>query len=79
MSGRLTKRWFEDSGQILRALATNLRARDFEVDLAPSGEDALRLAADRHPDLVIVDLGLPGIDGLDVVAGIRGWSSRPSR
>jgi two-component system KDP operon response regulator KdpE len=67
----------DDEPQILRALATNLRARDFQVDLAPTGEDALRLAAERHPDLVVVDLGLPGIDGLEVVAGIRGWSSVP--
>ena len=67
----------DDEPQILRALATNLKARDFEVDLAPTGEDALRLAAERHPDLVVVDLGLPGIDGLEVVAGIRGWSSVP--
>ena len=62
----------DDEPQILRALATNLRARDFEVDLAPTGEEGLRLAADRHPDLVIVDLGLPDIDGVEVVAGLRG-------
>jgi len=67
----------DDEPQILRALATNLKARDFDVDLAPTGEDALRLAAERHPDLVVVDLGLPGIDGIEVVAGIRGWSSVP--
>ncbi|MFL6206487.1 MAG: response regulator [Acidimicrobiales bacterium] len=67
----------DDEPQILRALATNLRARDMEVDLAPTGEEALRMAADRHPDLVIVDLGLPDIDGLEVVAGIRGWSAVP--
>jgi two-component system KDP operon response regulator KdpE len=67
----------DDEPQILRALAINLRARGYEVDLAPSGEDALRLAADHHPDVVILDLGLPGISGIDVIRGLRGWSSVP--
>ena len=67
----------DDEPQIVRALATNLRARGFEVDLAATGEDGLRLAADHHPDVVILDLGLPGIDGLEVVVGLRGWTSVP--
>ena len=67
----------DDEPQIVRALATNLRARGFDVDLAATGEDGLRLAADRHPDVVILDLGLPGIDGLEVVVGLRGWSVVP--
>ena len=67
----------DDEPQIQRALATNLRARDFEVDLALTGRDGLRLAADRHPDLVIVDLGLPDVDGVEVVAGLRGWTNVP--
>jgi two-component system KDP operon response regulator KdpE len=67
----------DDEPQIRRALATNLRARDYEVDLATSGEEALRLAADHHPDVVILDLGLPGIDGVEVVRGLRGWSTVP--
>jgi DNA-binding response OmpR family regulator len=67
----------DDEPQIVRALATNLRARGFEVDLAATGEDGLRLAADHHPDVVILDLGLPGIDGLEVVTGLRGWSTVP--
>jgi len=67
----------DDEPQIQRALATNLRARDFEVDLALTGRDGLRQAADRHPDLVIVDLGLPDLDGVDVVAGLRGWTTVP--
>ena len=49
----------DDEPQILRALATNLRAREYDVDLAETGEEALTLAARKHPDLVIVDLGLP--------------------
>jgi DNA-binding response OmpR family regulator len=67
----------DDEPQIVRALATNLRARGFDVDLAATGEDGLRLAADHHPDVVILDLGLPGIDGIEVVTGLRGWSTVP--
>ncbi len=67
----------DDEPQILRALSTNLKARGFDVDLAPTGEDALRLAADKRPDVVILDLGLPGIDGIEVVAGLRGWTNVP--
>lgn len=67
----------DDEPQILRALSTNLRARDFEVDLALTGEEGLRKAADHHPDLVVVDLGLPDIDGVEVVAGLRGWTTVP--
>ena len=67
----------DDEPQILRALATNLRARGYDVDLAPTGEAALTLAATKHPDLVILDLGLPGIDGIEVIRGLRGWSTVP--
>ena len=67
----------DDEPQILRALSTNLRARDFEVDLAQTGAEGLRRAADRLPDLVVVDLGLPDIDGVEVVAGLRGWTTVP--
>jgi two-component system, OmpR family, KDP operon response regulator KdpE len=67
----------DDEPQILRALATNLRAREYEVDLAETGEEALTLAARKHPDLVIVDLGLPGIDGVEVIRGLRGWMTVP--
>jgi two-component system KDP operon response regulator KdpE len=67
----------DDEPQILRALGINLRARGYEVDLAPDGEQALSLAASHHPDVVILDLGLPGIDGVDVIRGLRGWSTVP--
>lgn len=67
----------DDEPQLLRALGTNLKARGYAVDLAPTGEAALALAARKHPDLVILDLGLPGMDGVDVIHGIRGWSSVP--
>jgi len=67
----------DDERQIRRALATNLRARDYEVDLAETGEQALALAGERHPDLVVLDIGLPGIDGVEVVRGLRGWTDVP--
>jgi two-component system, OmpR family, KDP operon response regulator KdpE len=67
----------DDEPQILRALGTNLRARGYVVDLARTGEEALRLAAEHHPDVVVLDLGLPGIDGIEVVQGLRGWTQVP--
>ena len=67
----------DDEPQIRRALGINLKARGYEVDLAETGEEALTLAARHHPDLVIVDLGLPGIDGVEVIRGLRGWMSAP--
>src|SRR5487761_1732943 len=67
----------DDEPQIRRTLEVNLRARDYEVDLARTGEEALDLAARHHPDAVVLDLGLPGIDGIEVVRGLRGWSSVP--
>jgi len=67
----------DDEPQIRKTLEVNLRARRYEVDLASTGEEALELAARHHPDVVILDLGLPGIDGIDVVRGLRGWSTVP--
>jgi two-component system, OmpR family, KDP operon response regulator KdpE len=67
----------DDEPQILRALATNLRARGYDVELAQTGEAALAVAARKHPDLVILDLGLPGIDGVEVIRGLRGWTRVP--
>lgn len=67
----------DDEPQIRRALGINLRARGYVVDLAESGEQALELAAREHPDIVVLDLGLPGIDGVEVIAGLRGWSRVP--
>jgi two-component system, OmpR family, KDP operon response regulator KdpE len=67
----------DDEPQIRRALATNLRARNYDVELAETGEEALTLAARKHPEVVILDLGLPGIDGVEVIRGLRGWTSVP--
>ncbi|MGD9701351.1 MAG: response regulator [Acidimicrobiia bacterium] len=67
----------DDEPPIQRALRANLKARNYEVLLAGTGEEALVLAARHHPDLVILDLGLPGMDGVEVVAGLRGWTQVP--
>jgi two-component system, OmpR family, KDP operon response regulator KdpE len=67
----------DDEPQILRGMGTNLRARGYEVDTAADGEQALDVAARQRPDVVILDLGLPGIDGIEVIRGLRAWSSMP--
>jgi two-component system KDP operon response regulator KdpE len=67
----------DDETPMRRALAANLKARGYEVDAAETGEQALDLAARHHPDVVLLDLGLPGIDGLEVIDGLRGWTNVP--
>ena len=67
----------DDDVQIVRALDINLRAHGYEVVMAATGEAALTSAAAATPDLVIVDLGLPGLDGIDVIRGLRGWTTVP--
>jgi two-component system KDP operon response regulator KdpE len=67
----------EDEPQIVRTLRVNLRVRGYEIDAAPDGRTALELAARRHPDVVILDLGLPDMDGVEVIKGLRGWLTVP--
>jgi two-component system KDP operon response regulator KdpE len=67
----------DDEPQIVRALVINLRARKYEVDAAHDGASALQLAAARHPDVVVLDLGLPDMDGVEVIRGLRGWTRVP--
>ena len=67
----------DDEPQIVRALGIHLRARGYEVATASDGTEALQAAAARVPDLVILDLGLPDLDGVDVITGLRGWSNVP--
>jgi two-component system KDP operon response regulator KdpE len=67
----------DDEPQIVRALEINLKARRYEVHSAASGTAALRVAAQHPPDLVILDLGLPDLDGVDVIRGLRGWTEAP--
>jgi two-component system KDP operon response regulator KdpE len=67
----------DDEAAILRTMGVNLRARGYDVDLAATGTQALSIAARRRPDAVILDLGLPDLDGVDVIRGLRGWTSVP--
>ena len=67
----------DDDQQILRALRINLTAHGYQVLLAPDGGAALRAAADGHPDVVVLDLGLPDMDGVEVIEGLRGWTTVP--
>ncbi|HEY0516557.1 MAG TPA: response regulator [Solirubrobacteraceae bacterium] len=67
----------DDDPSLRRALAINLRARQYEVDLAEDGASALAAAARRPPDVVVLDLGLPDMDGSDVIRGLRGWTQVP--
>jgi two-component system, OmpR family, KDP operon response regulator KdpE len=67
----------DDEPQIRRALQTSLLARDHDVIVAGRGEEALSLAASRAPDLVVLDLGLPDLDGVEVIRRLRAWSEVP--
>ncbi|WP_248962607.1 response regulator [Sphaerisporangium perillae] len=67
----------DDEPQLLRALRINLLARHYEVAVAGDGGTALREAAQFHPDVVLLDLGLPDLDGVEVIHGLRGWTRVP--
>jgi two-component system, OmpR family, KDP operon response regulator KdpE len=67
----------DDEPQILRALRINLHARQYDVVTAGSGRGALEAATEAHPDLVILDLGLPDMDGVDVIRSLRSWTQVP--
>ena len=67
----------DDDPALVRALTINLRARGYEVHAASTGSGALRLAAAHPPDAVVLDLGLPDLDGSEVIAGLRGWTDVP--
>jgi two-component system KDP operon response regulator KdpE len=67
----------DDDPGLARALGINLRARGYEVHLASTGAAGLALAARHPPDAVVLDMGLPDMDGVEVVHGLRGWSGVP--
>ena len=67
----------DDDPAILRALSINLKARDYHVLGAADGAAGLALAAQQRPDVIVLDLGLPDMDGTDVIRGLRGWTNTP--
>jgi two-component system KDP operon response regulator KdpE len=67
----------DDELPLLRALGVYLQARGYEAELVETGEAAIARGATGHHDAAIVDLGLPGIDGIEVVKSLRGWTSIP--
>jgi two-component system KDP operon response regulator KdpE len=67
----------DDEPQIRRALSLHLGVRGYEVFEADTGERAIQLAASEHPDVVLLDLGLPGMDGVFVIEALRGWTTVP--
>jgi two-component system, OmpR family, KDP operon response regulator KdpE len=67
----------DDEPHILRALRINLSVRGYEVTTAATGAAALQVAAEHRPDVVILDLGLPDISGIQVLIGLRGWMTAP--
>jgi two-component system KDP operon response regulator KdpE len=67
----------DDEPQIRRALRTNLTVRGYRVVEAGTGQAALAAVGDHHPDVVLLDLGLPGLDGIEVLHGLRGWTDVP--
>ena len=67
----------DDEPPILSTMEVNLRARGYEIILATTGTQALAAATRKHPDAVVLDLGLPDMDGVDVIRGLRGWTHIP--
>ena len=67
----------DDDPQILRALRIILAAHGYDVVTAGDGRAAIDAAAHQPPDLILLDLGMPGVGGVDVIAAVRGWSSTP--
>jgi len=67
----------DDDPSLLRALTISLGARGYEIAAARTGEEGIDRVAHWHPDVVLLDLGLPGIDGVEVIRGVRGWSEVP--
>jgi len=67
----------DDEAPILRALKINLTARKYEVSTAADGTSGLAAMARERPDVLILDLGLPDMDGTEVIRGVRGWTSTP--
>lgn len=67
----------DDDPQMVRALRITLAARGYEVVTASDGKAALDAAIKTHPDVVVIDLGMPGLTGIEVIEALRGWTQVP--
>ncbi|RUQ05212.1 response regulator [Microbacterium sp. HSID17254] len=67
----------DDDPQMVRALRITLAAHGYEVVVAADGAAAIAVAAQTHPDLIMLDLGMPRLDGIEVIQALRGWTSVP--
>ena len=67
----------DDDEQLQRALRITLGARGYEINAAHDGAEAIDLAANAHPDLILLDLGMPKVEGVDVIRAVRAWSKVP--
>lgn len=67
----------DDDPQILRALRITLTARGYEIITAANGTDAVNAAIEHHPDIYMLDLGMPELNGIEVIQGLRGWTQAP--
>ena len=67
----------DDDRQMVRALSISLRAQGYEVITAHDGREALDAATHQHPELIVLDLGMPGLTGVEVITAVRGWSEMP--
>jgi len=67
----------DDEPPILHTMEANLHARGYDVLLAANGSQAIAMATRRHPDAIVLDLGLPDMDGIEVIHGLRGWTNVP--
>ncbi len=67
----------DDDPQILRALRVTLGARGYEIVTAQNGTEAVNRAIEQRPDLFMLDLGLPDLDGIQLITALRGWTSAP--
>ncbi len=67
----------DDDPQMVRALRITLAAHGYEVVVAPDGAAAVAVAAQTHPDIIMLDLGMPRLDGIEVIQALRGWTTVP--
>ncbi|AIQ14369.1 response regulator [Paenibacillus durus] len=77
MNGKVLILVVEDEAGISTYISTVLNSNDYAVLRTDKGEEAVSLAASHHPDLMLLDLGLPDIDGIEVLRRVRQWSSMP--